>query len=155
LGALLMVALVAFRLRGPAKPPPVHEPVSVLVADFANTTGDSIFDETLEPPLSVALEDASFISSYNRNQAKKIAVQLQPGASALEETTARLVGVREGISYIVAGLIEKRGNGYKVRARALEASTGKILLEVDENADDKKSVLGVVGTIAAKTRRIL
>lgn len=155
LGVLLIVAVAAFRLRGPVKPPPAHAPVSVLVADFANTTGDSIFDETLEPPLSVALEDASFISSYNRNQAKKIAAQLRPGASSLEETTARLVGVREGISYIVAGLIEKRGSGYKVRSRTLEAATGKILLEVDETADDKKGVLGVVDKIAAKTRRAL
>jgi len=155
LGALLIIAVVAFRLRGPVKPLPAHAPVSVLVSDFANTTGDSIFDETLEPPLSVALEDASFISSYNRNQAKKIAAQLQPGSSSLEETTARLVGVREGINFIVAGLIEKRGNGYKVRSRTLEATTGKILLEVDENADDKKGVLGVVDKIAAKTRRAL
>ena len=155
LGTLLIVAIVAFRLRGPAKPPPAHAPVSVLVADFANTTGDSIFDETLEPPLSVALEDASFISSYNRNQAKKIAAQLQPGASSLEETAARLVGVREGISFIVAGLIEKRGSGYKVRSRTLEAATGKIVLEMNENADDKKGVLSAVGKIAAQTRRVL
>ena len=155
LGALLVVSVVAFRLKGPVKPPPVHAPVSVLVADFANTTGDSIFDETLEPPLSVALEDASFISSYNRNQAKKIAAQIQPGPPTLEETTARLVGVREGISYIVAGLIEKRGSGYKVRSRTLEAATGKIVLEMNENADDKKGVLGAVGKIAAETRRAL
>jgi len=155
LGVLLVIAVLAFRLKGPVKPPPVHAPVSVLVADFANTTGDSIFDETLEPPLSVALEDASFISSYNRNQAKKIAAQLQPGTSALEETTARLVGVREGISFIVAGLIEKRGSGYKVRSRALEAETGKIVLEITENADDKKGVLAAVAKIAAETRRAL
>lgn len=155
LGLLLIVAVVAFRLKGPGKPPPAHAPVSVLVADFANTTSDSIFDETLEPPLSVALEDASFISSYNRNQAKKIAAQLQPGASSLEETTARLVGVREGISFIVAGLIEKRGSGYKVRSRTLEAATGKIVLEMNETADDKKGVLGAVGKIAAQTRRVL
>lgn len=155
MGILLIGTVVAFRLKGPAKSPSAHAPVSVLVADFANATGDSIFDETLEPPLSVALEDASFISSYNRNQAKKIAAQLQPGASSLEETTARLVGVREGISFIVAGLIEKRGSGYKVRSRTLEAATGKIVLEMNENADDKKSVLGAVGRIAAQTRRVL
>ena len=155
LGALLIVSLVAFRLKGPAKPLPVHTPVSVLVADFANTTGDSIFEETLEPPLGVALEDASFITSFNRNQAKKIAAQLQPGTSSLEETTARLVGVREGINFVVAGLIGKKGDGYEVRARTLEAATGKILLEVDEKADDKKGVLGAVGKIAAQTRRAL
>ena len=155
LGLLLIFAIVALRLKGPAKPPPVHAPVSVLVADFANTTGDSIFDETLEPPLSVALEDAAFISSFNRNQAKKLAAQLQPGASSLEETTARLVGVREGINFVVAGLIGKKGNGVEVRARLMEAATGKIVLEVDETARDKKSVLSVVDKIAARTRRAL
>src|SRR5215472_6749693 len=155
LGLLLIFAMVALRLKGPAKPPPVHAPVSVLVADFANITSDSIFDETLEPPLSVALEDASFISSFSRNQAKKVGAQLQPGSSSLEETTARLVAVREGINFIVAGLIEKKGSGYEVRARTLEAATGKILPEVDETANDKKSVLGAVDKIAAETRRAL
>ena len=71
LGFLLIVAIVAFRMKGPAKPPPAHAPVSVRVADFANTTGDSIFDETLEPPLSVALEDALFITALNRNQVQE------------------------------------------------------------------------------------
>jgi len=155
LGALLIVTVVAFRLKGPVKPPPMHAPVSVLVADFANATGDSIFDETLEPPLSVALEDASFISSYNRNQAKKIAAQLQTGASSLEETTARLVGDREGINFVVAGMIEKKGSGYQVRARILETATGKILLEPKETADDKKGVLGVMDKIAAQMRHAL
>ena len=154
LGFLLIVAMVAFRMKGPAKPPPAHAPVSVLVADFANTTGDSIFDETLEPPLGVALEDASFITSFNRNQAKKIAAQLQPGTS-LEETTARLIGVREGITFVVAGLIRKKNTGYEVRARTLEAATGKILIEVNETADDKKSVLGAVDKIAARMRRAM
>ena len=155
LAVLLIAAVVAFRLKAPAKPVAAHPLVSVLVADFANTTGDSVFDETLEPPLSVALEDASFISSFSRNQAKKIAAQLQPGGTSLEETTARLVGVREGIEYIVGGLIEKKGSGFEVHARTVETATGKIILEVDESADDKKGVLGVVGKIAARMRRVL
>src|SRR5579859_2818919 len=155
LGVLLVGALIVFRVKVPSKPAPAHAPVSVLVADFTNSTGDPVFDETLEPPLSVALEDASFISSYNRNQAKKIGNQLQPGSPALDETTARLVGNREGINYVVSGLIEKKGSGYEVRAKMLEAATGKIVLEMNENADDKKSVLGAVGKIAAQTRRVL
>ena len=155
LAVLLIIVVVAFRLKGPARPAPVHPPVSVLVADFANVTGDSVFDETLEPPLSVALEDASFISSFSRSQAKKIAAQLRPGPPSLEETTARLVAVREGIIFIVSGLIGKNVNGFEVRARTLEAASGKILLEVTEQADDKKSVLSVVAKIAARTRRAL
>src|SRR5439155_7756064 len=39
LGALLLVAVAVLRLRGPSKPMVVHAPVSVLVADFVNSTG--------------------------------------------------------------------------------------------------------------------
>ena len=155
LGVLLVGAIAAFRLRGPSKPALAHAPISVLVADFANTTGESVFDETLEPPLGVALEDASFISSFNRGQARKIGAQVQPGSTALEETLARLVGNREGINYIVAGLIAKKGSGYEIRARALQTSTGKIVMEADEEASDKKGVLTAVDKIAAQTRRAL
>jgi len=155
LGVLLVGAVVAFRLWGPSKPALAHAPVSVLVADFANTTGESIFDETLEPPLGVALEDASFISSFNRGQAKRIGAQIQPGSTAMEETIARLVGNREGINYIVAGLIAKKGSGYEIRARALQTSTGKIVMQADEEASDKKGVLTAVDKIAAQTRRAL
>src|SRR5579859_4241769 len=155
LGVLLVGALIVFRVKVPSKPAPAHAPVSVLVADFTNSTGDPVFDETLEPPLSVALEDASFISSYNRNQAKKIGNQLQPGSSALDETMERLVGNREGINYVVSGLIQKKGSGYEVRAKTLETATGKVVAEADEEASDKKSVLGVVEKIAARTRRAL
>jgi serine/threonine protein kinase/tetratricopeptide (TPR) repeat protein len=155
LGVLLVAMVVAFRLKSPSKPAPSHAPVSILVADFANTTGDSVFDETLEPPLSVALEDASFISSYNRGQAKKIGAQIRPGSTGLEGTTARLIATREGIDFIVSGLIEKKGSGYVVRARAFQNATGRIVMETDEEASDKKSVLGVVEKIAARTRRAL
>lgn len=157
LGVLLSLAVVfgAFVWKGPRKAAPVHEAVSVIVADFTNATGDSVFDETLEPPLSVALEDASFISSFNRNQARKIAAQLRPGATSLDEAAARLVGDREGINYVVAGRIEKDGSGYKVEATTVEVASGKAVLDVSQNADDKKGVLGVVDRIAARTRRAL
>ena len=154
LGVSLVAALVVFRVWGPSKPAPAHAPVSVLVADFANTTGDSVFDETLEPPLSVALEGASFISSYNRGQAKKIAAQVRPG-TGLEESTARLVGDREEINFIVSGLIAKKGSGYVVSARALQNATGRLVMETKEDAADKKDVLSVIGKIAAQTRRAL
>ena len=45
-----------------------HEPVSVVIADFQNITGDPTFDRTLEPMLKRALEDAGFISAYDRSR---------------------------------------------------------------------------------------
>src|SRR5215469_14533064 len=56
----------------------------------SNETLDPVFDETLEPAFTVAMEGASFINSYNRGTAHKIAIKIQPGATRLNEQLARL-----------------------------------------------------------------
>ncbi len=63
---LALLGLTWWFAQGP--PVPVaHEPVSVLIADFQNGTGDPTFDGTLEPILKLAMEGAGFISAYDRN----------------------------------------------------------------------------------------
>src|SRR5262249_8281723 len=98
---------------------------SVLVADFANHTGDPVFDGTLEPASTVALEGASFVTSYSRANALKVAAQLQPGATALDPNLARLVAAREGVNAVTSGSVDKNGDGYEVSVQAVDAVTGK------------------------------
>ncbi len=132
-----------------------RETQSVLVADFANHAGDPVFDGTLEPAFTIALEGASFVSSYNRSAARKLAAQLSPGATGLDQTLARLVAVREGINVVTSGSIEKRGEGYEVSVRAIDAATGKTIVEDQENASGKDVVLASVARLAAQVRRAL
>ena len=132
-----------------------QKPQSVLVADFANHAGDAVFDGTLEPAFTIALEGASFVSSYNRSAARKVAAQLSPGATGLDQTLARLVAVREGINVVTSGSIDRRGTGYEVSVRAIDAGTGKTIVEDRESASGKEAVLATVARLAAKVRRAL
>ena len=132
-----------------------QKPQSVLVADFANHAGDAVFDGTLEPAFTIALEGASFVSSYNRSAARKVAAQLSPGATGLDQTLARLVAVREGINVVTSGSIDKSGSGYEVSVRAIDAATGKTIVEDRESASGKEAVLATVARLAAKVRRAL
>ncbi len=141
--------------RGRSARPVVQKTQSVLVADFANHTGEPVFDGTLEPAFTLALEGASFVSSYNRNAARKVASQLQPGATGLDQTLARLVAVREGVNVVTAGSVDKRGDGYSVSVRAVEAATGKTIASDEEQASGKEAVLATVARLAAKVRRAL
>src|SRR5437867_565929 len=102
-----------------------QKPLTLLVAEIENRTGDPVFDDTLESMLGVALEGASFITSYNRSRAGKAAGELQAGATKLDESLARLVAVREGISVVVAGSISRPGNTYRVLVKAFHVVTGK------------------------------
>lgn len=125
--------------------------VTLLVADFQNTTGDPVFDGTLEPAFSIAVEGAAFISVFNRAEARKQGAQLQPRATAFDESVARLVAVREGINVVVLGAIETQAPGYHLQVRALDAVTGEEIVRHATNAD-KKGVLTAVGKLAAKVR---
>ncbi len=134
---------------------PQHAPMSVLVADFKNQTGDPIFDTTLEPALGGALEGASFVNAYNRGQALKIAEQLRPGAASLDETLARLVAEREGINVIVAGAITRLGNRYNIECKAIDAVSGNTIIDSNSTAANKDGVLRATNTLAARVRAAL
>jgi len=129
--------------------------VTLLVADFDNQTSDAVFDGTLEPTLSLALESASFINSFSRTQAHTVGAQLKPGTTTLDEPLARLVAMREGIGAIVAGSVSRNGSGFKITSKAIDAVSGKTIIETESEADNKEDVLRSVGKLAAKIRTAL
>ncbi len=139
-------------LRTPAEEP---DPFSVLVADFENQTGDLSFDGALEQALAIGMENAAFISAVPPANARQIADQIQPG-SALDETMARLVSRREGVSVILAGVIALDGDDYVLTVRAidpgLEPGEGKPLAEARSTASNRGDVLAAVGKIASELR---
>ncbi|HEX9160101.1 MAG TPA: protein kinase [Thermoanaerobaculia bacterium] len=150
-----VAGVLMWRARGPAAPVVAQKPVSVLISDFRNGTGEPVFDGTLEPLMGVALEGASFITSYDRGQARKVAVQLQKGATGLAEPLARLVAAREGINVVISGAIERAGSDYKVSARATDGITGKPIASEEVVATDKADVLTAASRIAAEMRSAL
>ena len=155
LGILLLAAifvLVKSTIWKTASGP--HSPVSILVADFSNDTADPVFDETLEPAFSVAMEGASFINSFNRGAAHRIAAKLQPGATQLNEQLARLVATREGINIVVSGSINSEPSGYRLTVRAVDGITGKVLTRESERVA-KQDVLVAIGKLAGGIRKTL
>src|SRR5712691_7833445 len=137
LALLLVASVIGFRLKGPRKPNTVHPPVTVLVADFTNHTGDPIFDDTLEPMFNVALEGASFINAYNRGTARKLASQLPHPTDKLDEQSARLIATSQGISAVVTGELGRRGDNYSISAIALDSVTGNVLAKTEVSASNK------------------
>src|SRR5262249_4352680 len=83
--AVAVVALV-FRNRSATQTAVVqHAPETVLIADFSNHTGNSVFDGTLESVAKLALEGAGFITAYDRTQLRGLGAQ-PPAPGKLDET---------------------------------------------------------------------
>jgi tetratricopeptide (TPR) repeat protein len=139
----------------PSAPTTARKSVKVLVSDFQNGTGDSVFDGTLEPTFALAMEGAGFINSYSRGDARKAASQLQPGATKLDERLAQLVAQSEGIDVVVSGAILRSGNGYEIHAKAMDGFTGKTIEEKSTSAGNKQDVLAAAGKLAVPIRKKL
>jgi tetratricopeptide (TPR) repeat protein len=132
-----------------------HAPVSVLVGDFTNHTGDPIFDGTLEPMFNVALEGASFINAYSRESARKLAQKLAHPSDKLDEQTARLVAVGQGISAVITGELARRGDNYSISVTALDSGTGNVLAKTEVSAGNKDALLLAISKLAAPIRKSL
>ena len=160
--AALVVLLVAgivlrgkFSTTATSPAPAATKSVSVLVADFTNHTGDPIFDDTLEPMFNVALEGASFINAYSRGTARNLAKQLPNPSDKLDEQSARLIGVSQGLAAVVTGSLSLRGDGYKLSVEALDARTGNSLASSEITAHTKDELLLGMPKLAAPIRKAL
>jgi tetratricopeptide (TPR) repeat protein/predicted Ser/Thr protein kinase len=133
----------------------VHAPISVLVGDFANHTGDPVLDNTLEPMLGVALEGASFVNVYSRGDARKLAKKLGNATDALDEQSSRLVAMNQGVNAVITGDISRRGDQYEISAIALDAHSGNVLAKADVTAANKQEILSDLPKLAFPLRKAL
>ncbi|MDJ0908422.1 MAG: tetratricopeptide repeat protein [Woeseiaceae bacterium] len=131
------------------------DPVTVLIADFENGTGDELFRNTLEQAMQIGLEGAPFITAYNRENALRVASTLNEAGDVLDEATARLVSVREGIKLVLTGGIDQSNGRYSLYVRAIDPTGGEILASAEVDANDKLEVLSAVGTLAGDIREEL
>ena len=156
--ALVAVALGVgvwrFVANRPSVPAASHPSVTVLIADFENQANDPVFDGSLEQPLGVAMEGASFITTYPRKDATQIARRQRPDAR-LDEAAARLVALSEGVPLVFAGTISASGGGYRLTVRAVETTKGDTVTTASEEARGKSDVLQAVGRVADSMRRAL
>jgi tetratricopeptide (TPR) repeat protein/predicted Ser/Thr protein kinase len=132
-----------------------YAPMSVLVADFENHTGDPLFDGTLEPMVNVALEGAKFINAYNRGTARNQAAKLPQANGKLDEQSARLVALSQGISAVVTGQVSRRGDKYDISAMAMDSASGNVIATSEVMVGDKNEVLRDVPKLVAPLRNSL
>jgi serine/threonine protein kinase/tetratricopeptide (TPR) repeat protein len=145
------IAFAVITLR--SKPAGPHAPVTVVIADIANHTGDPIFDSTLEPILKIALEGSPFISAYDRSQMRALGVQ--PVPARLDEPAAQQVAVGQGLNVVVSGSLDRAGSGYALSLKATQAVTGNNIVIAEDNAPNKDQVLATVTQVASKVRKAL
>jgi len=126
---------------------------TIVLSDFANSTGDAVFDDTLKTALSVSLRQSPFLNVLTDSQVAKTLQQMtQPAGRKLTPELARELCQRAGSKAYLAGAIGRLGSEYVVGLKAVNCSNGNTLAEEQVTAASKEKVLDSLGGAASKLR---
>jgi tetratricopeptide (TPR) repeat protein len=127
---------------------------TIVLADFANTTGDPVFDGTLRQGLASQLEQTPFISLVSDSIiAHTLTLMSKPKDSRLTADLAREVGQRVAAAATIDGSISVLGTEYVVSLKAVNCRDGNLLAQEQETASGKELVLNALGRAATKMRK--
>jgi tetratricopeptide (TPR) repeat protein/tRNA A-37 threonylcarbamoyl transferase component Bud32 len=126
---------------------------TIVIADFANTTGDPVFDGTLKQALAVDLEQSPFLRVLTGARVRQTLKFM--GRSPDERLTsdlARELCLRSGSKAMLAGSVASLGSQYVITLNAINCQTGDSLAQEQAEAGSKEQVLGALGSAATKLR---
>ena len=126
---------------------------TIVISDFTNTTGDTVFDGTLRQGLSVQLEQSPFLSIVSDQQIlQTLGLMGQPADAKLTPAIARELCQRNGSAAVLEGSIAQIGTQYDVILKAVNCSNGESLASTEAQASDKNHVLDALGKTASEIR---
>src|SRR5262249_42637989 len=145
ISGLLVVIAIAVKLRGPAKAKPAGR-ATVVLADFANTTGDPIFNDALKQALAIELHQSSILTVLSdRKVSDTERLMNMSSGEALTAPLALQVCQRSGSDAVVAGSVSKLGAKYLIGLSATACSNGDSIGQVQLFAASKEDVVAVLG----------
>ena len=125
----------------------------LVLADFTNTTGDAMFDETLRQGLTVQLEQSPFLNLVTEERIRQILQMMgQPADARLTPALGREICERTASAAVLNGSITSLGSQYVLGLRAVDCRNGQVLDAEQAQATRKEDVLNALSKIASRFR---
>jgi eukaryotic-like serine/threonine-protein kinase len=129
---------------------------TIVLADFTNTIGDPVFDDTLKQGLRVQLEQSPFLNILSDQRVSEgLRLMGRPKDERLTQDLARDLCQRVGSKAILSGSISSLGTHYVIGLTALNCETGDALGSAQVETESKERVLKALGEAATKMRERL
>jgi tetratricopeptide (TPR) repeat protein len=153
-GLLVALTIGVYAVRNMNRPAPAGGTVKLLLADFANSTGEAVFDDrTLRQALAIQLQQTPFLHLFS-DQALRGALMMMT-RSADERVTREIaleLAQRQGLDAVVAGSIAALGRNYVITLEAVSTTSGDSLASVQTEAQGQEQVLDGLGRAAREMR---
>ncbi len=155
--AVVVVAAVIAAIvygRRPATMPPLTDRDSIVVADFRNTTGDAVFDDTLRQGLMVQLQQSPFVTLLSDARARRTLTMMgrSPDEPLIGAISAE-VCARTDSAAVLEGSVALIGSRYVVGLKSSSCRDDELIDERQVEVDRKEDVLRAVGELAAGFRQ--
>jgi serine/threonine protein kinase/tetratricopeptide (TPR) repeat protein len=126
----------------------------ILVSDFENLTGDSIFDKSLATALNVSLSQSTHANVFSKVRTNTVLQRMgKKPDTPVDEQAGREVCQRENIRGLICPSIGKVGNTFVITARIVDPHTGDGVRSYVERADDYDHILSALDAVAASVRK--
>ena len=126
---------------------------TIVLADFANSTGNPVFDDTLKQALAISLRQSPFLKVLSDQQVTTtLGLMTKPPNTPLSPEIASEVCQRAGSKAYIAGSVASIGNEYVVGLKAVNCQSGDTLAQEQVHADGREKVLDALGSAATKLR---
>src|SRR5437764_8564244 len=128
---LVVAAIVgAFYFRSRQTPHRLTDKDTIVLADFGNSTGDAVFDDTLKTALNVSLRQSPFLNALSDEKvAATLRLMTRPPETKLTPEIAREICQRSGSKDYIAGSIAKLGSQYELGLKAASCERGELVAE--------------------------
>jgi eukaryotic-like serine/threonine-protein kinase len=157
--AILIIGIglaIASRMFFPHKVHALTDKDTIVLADFANATGNPVFDGTLRQGLSVQLEQSPFLSIVPDEKIQQtLGLMGQPADTKLIPAIAREVCQRTASAAVLDGSIAKIGTQYLLTLKAVNCESGNTLASTEAQASDENHVLNALGKVSVEIRNKL
>jgi serine/threonine protein kinase/Flp pilus assembly protein TadD len=129
---------------------------TLVLADFVNTTGDSVFDDTLKQAISVQLTQSPFLNILSdANVRSLLKLMAKPSSTKMTPELARDLCQRSGSKAYIAGSIASLGSEYVIGVDAINCATGDPLAQEQVTAASKENILKALGGATTELRKKL
>ncbi len=133
--------------------PALTERDAILLADFANTTGEPLFDGTLKQALAVKLGESPYLNIVSDDRVQHtLRLMGRPPDERLTAAVSREICERQGIKAMVTGSIASLGSQYVVTLTAVNCQNGDSTARAQAEAASKETVLSALGAATTSLR---
>ena len=155
LGAAATALVAAGWWLAPRTPAMTQED-EIVVAEFANTTNEPIFDDALRQALVIQLRQSPYLNVVSDDRVQETLRFMQKSPQErLTETVAREVCQRQNVKAMLAGSVASLGSEYLITLNALNCATGETIAAKQVQAPRREDVLGRLGEAATALREEL